>query len=546
MTRILFVVPPHIGYEAFAHPSYNQSTVTKSSGSCGSALTDMPLGLLAMSAYLKKHLPVETRLVDFNITLNRLERFSYPSFSGLFRDVLTQPEWAAFDPQVIGISALFAPSYRNVLELARCLRELFPSAVIVAGGGVPTNTYREIFRDSQDFDALCYGEGEKPLLSLVRAGDRLRHLEENPAWITRSKVERGATYQHDFIEDLDEIPFYDYGICSIEDYGLNPAIVAYAAVGEKQQNFHVMTSRGCTHRCCFCSSHTVHGRKMRYYSLARVREDFRRLRDEYGARILVFQDDHFMARKGRALEIVGIVKELGVHAVFQNSLALYALDRPVLAALRDAGVDQLPLAVESGSDRVLKKIMHKPLNLSIVKRVADDCRELGIYTNANILIGLPGETRQDIEDARAFLRTTHANWFIILIATPLVGSEMLEICIEKDYLRGSAIDCDYKRPIVETEEFTPEWIQEMAYVMNLDLNFVHNSDVALGDWRTALKGFENAIRAKADHALAHYYAAQCHERLGDSATAALHLARAQAGARDPFWRKYIEMFGLPL
>lgn len=548
MNKILFIVPPHIRFEEFIHPSYNTRTVQKKHGSFGNIFTDMPLGVMSLSAYLKDHLPVETRLLDFSVELNRLESFEFASFADFFRAVLSAPLWQDYFPDLVCVSALFTTSYHSVLDIAQCCREIFPQALLTAGGGVPTNMYREIFRETKAFDGLCFAEGEKPLLGLVAADDKHAFLEESPSWITASKAEKGMkNFQHDFIQNLDEIPFYDYSLCDIDQYGLNPAITAYGSVDGTSRNFHVMTSRGCPSRCCFCSSHTVHGRSMRYYSVDRVREDFRRLRDDYGAKTIVFQDDHLLGDKKRAYEIIEIVKTLGLTAVFQNGLALYALDRKMLEALKSAGLNQIVLAVESGSDRVLREIMHKPLDLSMVKRVADDCRELEIYTNVNILIGLPGETKQDIDDACEFLKTINANWFIILCAAPLVGSEMLDICLEKDYLRGSYIDCDYKKPIVETGDFTPEYIQERAYQLNLELNFVHNSDMRLRDWGMALKGLENAIRAKNDHVLAYYYAAQCHQHLGNVEQAAEYREKAQQiAATSSFWRRYIEMFHLPL
>lgn len=50
--------------------------------------TDMPIGVLALSAYLKKHVALDTKLIDFNIVLNELERFKYRSFAEFFRDYL--------------------------------------------------------------------------------------------------------------------------------------------------------------------------------------------------------------------------------------------------------------------------------------------------------------------------------------------------------------------------------------------------------------------------------------------------------------------------
>ncbi len=229
MDKILFIVPPHISFKQFINPSYNERIVHKKYGNFGSVLTDMPLGVLSLSAYVKKHTAVETQLIDFNIVLNKLENFEFRSFADFFFDFLSAPGWLDYTPSIIGISALFTPSYRNVLDIAQCCHDIFPSAVIVAGGGVPANMYNEIFRDSMCFDALCYGEGEKPLLGLVKADDKLQHLEENSSWITRRKVESGQLFQYDFIEKLDEIPFYDYGICETNKYGLNPAITAGAS-----------------------------------------------------------------------------------------------------------------------------------------------------------------------------------------------------------------------------------------------------------------------------------------------------------------------------
>jgi radical SAM superfamily enzyme YgiQ (UPF0313 family) len=433
-----------------------------------------------------------------------------------------------------------------MLLIAECCRQIFPEAIITAGGGVPTNMYKEIFRDSRCFDGLCFGEGEKPFLGLAMTGDKLDYLEKCSSWITRKKMGEGQIFKYDFIENLDEIPFFDYDILDIKSYELNPTISAYLSV-KKKKGFPVMTSRGCPHRCCFCSAHTIRGRNMRYYSVDRVRKDFQYLKERYGAEIIIFQDDHFMANRQRFFEIVSILKDFKLTAFFPNSLALYALDRKVLEALKNVGVNQLVLSVESGSEKVLREIMHKPLNLSIVKRVIDDCRKLGIYSDVNILIGFPGETKQDIENTRLFLKTTYANWFRINMATPLVGSEMLEICLKKNYIKGNYLDCDFKKAVVETEEFTAEYIQEKAYLLNLELNFVENSDFRLGNYEMALRGFENAIQAKNDHALGYYYAAKCYEKLSNPEKARQYFDTAKTIiSKKPLWQKYANIFNLNL
>ena len=547
MEKILFIVPPHITFEHFIKPTYNARIIQKKGGDFGRVLTDIPLGVLSLSSYVKKHATVETKVVDFNVVLNKLENFNFPSFADFFRDFLSSPEWQEYNPSLIGISALFAPSYDSMRDIAQCCREVFPGAMIVAGGGVPTNMYGEIFRESTCFDALCFGEGEKPLLGLVQAKDKFRYLEENSSWITRKKAETGQSFQFDFIEDLDEIPFFDYDILDIEEYELNPTISAYLFIDKTKKSMPSMTSRGCVFHCCFCSVHTVHGRRIRYYSTSRIREDFIRLKDRYGIQKIIFQDDHFMADKKRVYEIINILRELQLTAFFPNSLALFALDREMLAALKSVGVDQLILAAESGSKRVLKEIMHKPINLAMIKPAVDICREIEIYTDVNILIGLPGETKLDIEETRSFLKTISPNWFRINIATPLVGSEMFEVAVKNKHLRDDYKSADFKKAVIETEDFSAKDIEELSYFLNLELNFVENSDFRLGNYEMALKGFENAIKAKSDHALAFYYAAKCHEKLGDVARANQYRNIAQAiVAENPFWRNYANMFKISI
>lgn len=546
MKKILFIVPPNLTFDSFVNPAFNERTVAKKNGVFGSVVNEMPLGLLSISSYLKKYVSAEIKLLDFNIVLNKMDSFEYNSFSDMFNEVLSTEEWINFAPEIIGVSTLFTPSYYSMLQIADSCRKLFPNAFITAGGGVPTNLYKKIFEENESFDALCYGEGEKPFLSLIKAGDRKKFLSSHHSWITRDKAAGVIPFQHDFIDDLDEIPFLEFDMLNAADYRINPLQSLFPLAQEEKIGMPAMTSRGCTHHCCFCSSHTVHGRKMRYQSIERVRVDFTRLKEQYNVGTIIFFDDHLMSDKKRALAIIGIMKELDLTAFFPSSLALYALDRKILEALKSIGVNQLVLSVESGSSRVLKEIMHKPLNLSIVQRVIDDCRDLGIASDVSILIGLPGETKNDIEDARAFLKTLKPTWTRISMATPLAGSEMLEICQKKGYLKGDYISCDFKKAIVETSDFSAEYIQEKAYSLNLELNFIDNSDFKLGNYETALKEFENTIKIKSDHAFAFYFAAKCCEMLNlDEKYREYKVRHQEILEQSEFWNSYERQFGLP-
>ena len=544
-TRILLIVPMHITFETFVSPPPNTRSFLKKDGrSYNLPPTDLPLGMLSISGYLKKHVPVDVHLVDFNVRVAEIDSFDYANFEDYVEAELRELD---FQPDIVGLSCLFSPSFYNFLEAGRAVRKVFPQSLIIGGGNVPTSAYRDIYQgDTADiFDALCFGEGEKPMLDLVRAEDRRAYIDGSTSWITRAKVDNFFMPAHDFIDDLDEIPFFDYDLCNVDKHSAN-LVVSSFATSKKNRSFHVMTSRGCPFKCTFCASHAVHGRDMRYHSVERMREDFTLLKEKYGADTLIFQDDHFMGDKERVRQILLILRELGLNSIYQSGLALYALDRPMLEDFYAAGVRQLVLAVESGSQRVLNKLMKKPLKLEISQRVAEDCRALGIYTNTNILIGIPGETKEDIEETRMNLRTINSNWFHINCTSPLVGSEIHAKSRQFGYIRGETLGADYKVAAIETEEFSTDYIQEMQYLLNLELNFVYNNDMRLGEYDLALRGFENVIKIKADHALAWHYAGICHEKLGNAEKAEAYAEKYREYAQLPFWRKYIEMFDLPV
>jgi len=575
MQKILFIVPPHLQISDFLEPTYNARIMERESGEkFGAVLTDMPLGPLSMSAYLKQNFnneEIDVKVLDFNVELNHLKKWTWnrDSFDGYFRnylkqgvDRLTNKTWLEFSPDIIGTSILFGPSYDNVLDILKVSREIFPEALLLAGGGIATTTYTQMFDDSPELDAIGFTECEIPIVELLKAKNKLDHVENDRSWISRAKKNLPrSSFEAKYIWDLDEIPFYDYGIVNKDDYSLNPALTAYAGVYDSSNNYHYMTSRGCPYRCNFCASHKVNGREMRYHSIERVESDLRLLKDKYGAKTIVIQDDNFMGQgeegRKRALDIVNIIGKLKLTVVFQNSLTLISVKRELLEAMKNSGVTQLLLSVESGSSKSLKR-MHKPLRLEDIERVAKDCRELGIYTDCNILIGNIFETEEDIEESAAFLRSGRcpADWFKIFITTPLPGSELHEQAIEAGLINEKVINLDFKKANLDRPELPAKRLEFLQYKMNLELNFIRNTNFHIGEelfksngiesaqynYQLALQGFLSAIKAKDNHLFGHYFTSVIYRRLGEDAKAEYHQKLALKASNDEFWKTWLEIF----
>ena len=132
-----------------------------------------------------------------------------------------------------------------------------------------------------------------------------------------------------------------------------------------------------------------------------------------------------------------------------------------------------------------------------------------------------------------------------MVATPLVGSDMYKICIDKNYIKNNAAGGDFKNAVINTEDFTAEYIEQTAYFLNLELNFVENNDFKLGLYSKALAQFKSVIKIKDDHAFAYYFAAKCYKNLG--------LVNEYQAYKDKyenlikqsaFWKRYVDLFKL--
>ena len=186
--KILLVVPPNITFSDFRHPKNNtKSWIHHSGEELGVIITDVPLGAITLSSWLKEKFNADVRVLDFNVLLNKT--WNHPNeenFASWFSDEFDNLE---FIPDIVGFSSLFVTGYLNLLELGKLSKQKYPNAMILAGGNVATTMATEIFQDDMGaFDALCYGEGELPFQELLTASNKDEYLEETNCWVTRHTI----------------------------------------------------------------------------------------------------------------------------------------------------------------------------------------------------------------------------------------------------------------------------------------------------------------------------------------------------------------------
>lgn len=505
-TNILLIVPPYVPMEEFRTSDPKKYSVSNIS---------MPLGLLSICAYIRKYSKVNIDILDLNLEIIKYagtsaslewEEFIRGQFNRLNCDKCYN---------IAGISALFNSNEGYLKPISEILKNIWPRIIVTVGGGLATNMYTYVLDNILTVDAVAIGEGEKPFLGLINADNKIEYLNSASSWVTRKKLKSQYKPEHDVIVDLDEVPFLSYDLIDFKEYQKFSPYHGDRQVGFKVA--HIMTSRGCPYKCVFCSSHTIHGRKLRYHSVKRVLYDIRKLKENFHVNTLLFQDDAFLFDKKRAIKILeGVAKE-NLTIEFPNGLSVGSIDEQVSQVLKEAGLKVATLAVESGCERVLNEIIHKPYKkLTKVKAAVENLRSKNIYTRGFFIIGFPGETMKEIQETVSFMKDAGFNWVALFIASPIVGSELYQICKDKGlFLSDNMKHFHYALCNIKLEHSTSEEMEELKYRINLEVNFVDNYDLRNNMPETALIGFRDVINRVPDHAFAHYFAAICYGRMNE-------------------------------
>ena len=249
------------------------------------------------------------RLLPYNLGLLNaaLKKALYESwiFDPNFQDLSEQAvreELIRTKPDAVGITSFSTEYIRETTRMSQLVKEELPQAIVILGGVLATVLPEKAMEDP-NVDCLVIGEGEYRLPRLLH---QFNSEKCNLSSIDGLVWGRPPVIQpmKNFISNLNEIDFPDYGDLDLSSYG-NYAPKYGHEYRPRQFPFSTtLTSRGCPYRCIFCASEVMSGRKVRLRSAANVLEEIDILHRENGIREVIFLDDHFLADRDRAIEIM--------------------------------------------------------------------------------------------------------------------------------------------------------------------------------------------------------------------------------------------------
>ncbi|UCD84426.1 MAG: cobalamin-dependent protein [Deltaproteobacteria bacterium] len=421
-----------------------------------------PLGIAYLGAVLRKDYQV--RLLDTTAEgYDNVEELG----TGLVKYGLSyqkiKEKISDYSPDLVGITCLYSTQFPFVSKICHLIKEINSDMITAIGGYHPTFLAKECLEKEKSIDFIVLGEGEHTfhdLLKQIEHGTDLTHLE-GIAFRREDKLQINP--KTNYIENLDELPFPARDLLPMEKYfSIN---IPMSITSKHKRCTSIATSRGCTARCVFCPSPNFWGHRYRARSADNVLKELELLIKDYQIKEIQFQDDNLILDKKRAVEIFkGIIdRKLKLQWNTPNGIALWKLDEQLLKLMSASGCYELTLAIESGDQEVLSKIIKKPLNLKRVEELTKIIKNLGIETNSFFIVGFPGETKEQIRRTFGFAKKLNLDCSYFFIANPNPGSKLYEICKEKGYLKEDFDfeTIDYFKSNYDTPEFTSQDLEKL-------------------------------------------------------------------------------------
>ena len=329
-------------------------------------------------------------------------------------------------PDVIGFSG-YTKDMSSIKSMSQNLKKSIPDSKIILGGVqmtlMPKYTF-EFFDDTIDFGFV--GESEiafSKFIDVLDTGIEDRRLDElkNLVWKKNGEI---LVNERENPNDLDEIPFPRWDLMDPRNYPKAP----HGAFYKQFPPAPIITSRGCTYSCTFCAAPVLSGRKIRFRSMDNITEEIRLLHHTYGIKEIHIEDDNFSVSRRRVIEFSErMLKEnLGLTWALPNGLRLDSLDIHILKLMKKAGCYALNVGIESGNDRVLKRV-NKKITREKIKKQISTVNEAGLRIGGFFIIGFPWETSDEIEDTINFARKLDLDRIGISYFQPYPGSKEYEM-----------------------------------------------------------------------------------------------------------------------
>jgi magnesium-protoporphyrin IX monomethyl ester (oxidative) cyclase len=431
-----------------------------------------PLGLAYVAAMLETHGYTVSILDAIAENFNQVSKLS-ESDTNLYYIGMSFEEIREYvkekRPDIVGITIPFTAQSQSAFKVAGIVKKVNEDIITIAGGPHASVNPIDCLKHAIDF--IIIGEGEYSSLELVREIENQKPILNKAAYKNIKGIaflDGGKPYitpRRPPILDLDLLPHPARHLLPMKKYFKAQKEHRYSR-HISERNVSVFTSRGCPFNCIFCSIHLTMGKKWRGRSPKNVVDEIEHLIKKYTVTYIEFEDDNITFDRNRMKQISDEIIRRGLQFKWRtpNGVRADTLDEELLKKMKAAGCEELWFAPESGVQRVIDEVINKRIKLDKIIENINICLKIGIKVNCFFVIGLPGETKEEIKKTLTLAQKLKKKGVggIINMAIPLYGTRLYKIAREKEYLRNTTDeDLLYNNTLyMDTPEFTAEEVFE--------------------------------------------------------------------------------------
>ena len=405
-----------------------------------------PLGILELAAYVEKEMPgVEVEVLDCQA-------------SGL--------EWSDLEkaiesssPDIVASSSLATCNAYTTVRTLATAKKVNPSVLTVAGGQHFTATADASLRTYPEIDTIVRGEGELTLVDLANATKNPRPFSDIKGISFRRNGEVFHNPDRSLIANLDELPMPAYHLVKDHFHKYHFTMMT----GPKTIYALVEGSRGCPHRCTFCSQWKHWRGTYRCKSPRRIADEFEFLHRNYGAEFLWLTDDNFSLGQSAGQlcdEIIGRGIAEDIMWFVQARCDDIVRHEDLLPKMRSAGNMWILTGAESGSEQTLQRV-RKGINPDQTADAVRAMKKNGIFAQTTFVIGHRNDTHETLSDLRQFVNDIDPDLAIFMVLTPFPGTDLCEEAQRNEWIEDTNwANYDMIHPIMPTETLSRDEVRE--------------------------------------------------------------------------------------
>ncbi|MBU2249548.1 MAG: glycosyltransferase [Gammaproteobacteria bacterium] len=325
----------------------------------------------------------------------------------LTSDAELQEALKGYDLIAFGLKSSYYSIGMKVIRYAKALG----SKVLIAGYHVTAAP--EQLLENPDIDWVFHGESEITFPQFLQSSEKF----EREIWGEKP-------------QNLNDLPFMDRTIYMNQ----TEPVEGWWRVRGRNQMISVMAARGCPYNCSFCQpiERNHFGAKLRRRSVDSMINELKWLKDLYHPDCVMIHDDTFLIQPKWIEEFIERYPEIGLPFWAAGRADGICQHKDLVGKLVKVGWELVSIGFESGSQRMLDK-MKKGTTVAQNIEAASIVKNFGAKLYANYMLGLPWETKEDIQATMRMADQIGAEIPSWAFFTPYPGCDLGEECMKQGW-----------------------------------------------------------------------------------------------------------------